>query len=302
MKKIFTIKIEDHQDQLEVHTFHQALMKKFAMLMNHHDLEYQVSKVSPGVAWISFMGFEEGLRQYLPSLEQVNDESLIPDHRDHWWIQLALNKQIQELETDLNRAVNIEICEKVDLEMIQRSLCLIKEIWPEADRQIQRLVQKIVVVQEKDGNFRSATAAYSFGAVFLNPRKDWNAIHYMDTWLHESGHLSLQIKQSLGRMIKNLHQKTDAPLRDDQRWLNGILHAAFVLWRMCEGLNRLKNHASLLSIQEKTTIQELLEYNWDRFRFAMNTLEKEAEFTNMGQLFFDELTQELNTMHKRVII
>lgn len=148
------------------------------------------------------------------------------------------------------------------------------------------------MINSNGDNFTSATGAYAFGALFLKNKPGWNAINFVDLLIHESGHQALMVKQTFGRMIENLSEKADSPLRKDQRWLNGTLHATYVLWRVLKVFSKIKESKFPLSKEEYVTMENLEKEFIVNLENGIRILEDKAKFTPLGQMFFDEIKQE----------
>ncbi len=275
LKEIFTLEIHDEQDKFEMDQFVNAVSARFQQVTSSlaRESESQVEDFHPGMAWIVFKGWNE---EYLGS------------NKD-WWVQKAIQEQVKEYSSDTGDAISLQLKEPSTKELSEmgRALNLLEKIWPEAHRQINRYVKRIILLE--GNNFESGTAAYAFGAVFINPGPDWNSIKFMDILLHESGHLSLMVKQTFGRLIHNFQEKASSPLRKEERWLNGIIHAAFVIYRICYGLQRVKQFPQYFTAEELKVADQLLEENLVHFEKALGTLRDKAQFTDIGEHFMNQL-------------
>ncbi|PJO43415.1 aKG-HExxH-type peptide beta-hydroxylase [Lysinibacillus xylanilyticus] len=288
LKSISTIEINSKQEKIEYGKFINALKKQYAKVLEqsgcsvNEDLEY-----CPRISWIALKGWKS----------EYDNKS------EHWWITNFLHEHALDNENEFNKNISLKYIETEEEEKvnINRANELLKIVWPEAYEQINRLVTNIYMVyDESNSNFYSTTAPYWFGGVFIKKDQEWNAINYLDTLLHESGHLSLMIKQSYVRMLNNLNDKAKSPLREDPRWLNGILHAAFALWRICEGLKRILEQPTLINSLEKKTALNLLKRYFMDLGEAIETLNNNGDFTEYGKVFFSQIIESYSKMKEEI--
>lgn len=273
LKEIFTLEIHDEQDKFEMEQFTNAISNRFHQIATPFIGESTQEKFHPGMAWVAFKGWDEAFTG--------------PD--EDWWVQKAIDAQVKEFSGDTGNPISLKYKDYSARESdeLGRALNLLQKIWPEARRQIDRYVQRIVLLE--GNNFESGTAAYAFGAAFINPGPDWNSIKFMDILLHESGHLSLMVKQSFGRLIHNFQDKASSPLREEERWLNGIIHAAFVISRICYGMQKVKQNPQYFTAEELKVADQLLGENLVHFAKALDTLLEKAQFTDIGEHFMNQL-------------
>ena len=205
------------------------------------------------------------------------------------WLEQAISEQTRELWHDTGADPHLTLGSAVAPEAeqrMQRAVHWMQTLWPEAAEQVGRLVRVIVWVSAP--KYWSATAPYAYGAVFINPTERWTVPYFLDTLLHETGHLSLMIKQSIHLFLENPLETATSPLRDDPRTLNGILHAAFSLKRICHGLTLYVN--SDQPVDNRGDAAALLGGYSEKLRAATETLRKQGRFTPPGLELLQSLT------------
>jgi HEXXH motif-containing protein len=175
---------------------------------------------------------------------------------------------------------------------VERAIGLLREAWPEAAVEVGLLAR--CVVHLAGGSFRSATLRGTFGAIYI--RSDYldNEVTAFETVLHEVGHHSMFLRNSFVKLVRNGSQLVHHPLRPDPRPISGTLHAAHVLARMAEGLDRWSRlpHASPLVIERR-------DENLRRFGATVRALNESAEWTDAGTCYFASLRQWLDRLANR---
>lgn len=297
IEDIFTITLEESKLKYEANEFLLALLDTYKELLSKYEIDFSDElKYHPAMAWSIYRDPEnvELLKENLSISEQ--DKSWFNSINDNDWVSRSLDILSESNSKDLNREIvlKMNVPTTEECELINRALSIIEKAWPEAYKQIKLLSKKIVVIDSNGDNFTSATGAYSFGAIFLKNKPGWNAMNFVDVLIHESGHQALMVKQTFGRMIENLTKKADSPLREDKRWLNGTLHATYVLWRVLKVFSKIKESEVVLFEEEKITMDNLEKEFILRLEKGVEILENEAEFSNLGKIFFDEIKQELS--------
>ncbi|MFC7862883.1 HEXXH motif-containing putative peptide modification protein [Streptomyces murinus] len=108
--------------------------------------------------------------------------------------------------------------------------------WPEAWAEHNLLVNYLVFIDAQP--MRSATHQTTFGAVYLEAHAAEDPLNLFLDLVHETGHHALALRDQFAGFLANPDALSEHPLRPGVRPLRGVLHAAFVLWRMTEALRR----------------------------------------------------------------
>ncbi|WP_406251964.1 HEXXH motif-containing putative peptide modification protein [Streptomyces atratus] len=114
--------------------------------------------------------------------------------------------------------------------------------WVEAWDEHNMLVQYLVFTC---GPLRSATLQATFGVVYAELEEASDPLRMYELLLHETAHHALALKEQFTQFLDNPNAVGTHALRPDPRPLRGVLHAAFVMCRLAEGLGRyLEAHPS----------------------------------------------------------
>ena len=167
-------------------------------------------------------------------------------------------------------------------QQIARAEDVIAAIWPEVAEQHRLLLTRVVFFSAQ--SFWSSSDPWTFGAIYINPQPHWSLSHYVETLLHEIGHHALMMFETVAPLVRNGTHRVRSPLRKDQRPIRGVLHAAFVLTRMAEGLVRL-SEARL----DELTARAMAKLNVERLHDGLSTLESEADLTHHGERLVQEM-------------
>ncbi|MEO8181624.1 MAG: HEXXH motif-containing putative peptide modification protein [Deltaproteobacteria bacterium] len=162
---------------------------------------------------------------------------------------------------------------------------LLGRLWPEAAGCVTRLVSEVVWFS--GDRYFSTTAPYAFGAIFVNPRAHWCLPHYLETLLHEGGHLELMAEQAHDPLLHNGAALASSPLRDDARPLSAVLHAVFVLTRMVQGHRRYL--ACGEALPDRNVAKDLLAARQRVLASSLSTLLHHAQPTARGEAFLHSL-------------
>ncbi|WP_216895053.1 aKG-HExxH-type peptide beta-hydroxylase [Nocardia alni] len=176
---------------------------------------------------------------------------------------------------------------------IASALERIKQCWPEAAVEMSLLIDRVLVLDRTE---LSASHDQMFGIVFAGTHWFDTTARTMEVLLHECGHHSMFLRTARITYLTNPNLVVSHPLRPDPRPLFGTLHAAFVLWRMHQGLARWVEYSSApegsdeyrMMVNDRTKLQACLEI-----------LDKTAEWTDIGRALFDSIMQGIRTEYVR---
>ncbi|MBA2951921.1 aKG-HExxH-type peptide beta-hydroxylase [Streptomyces himalayensis] len=119
---------------------------------------------------------------------------------------------------------------------LERARAALELAWPEAWEEHHALIRYLVYADAPQ--LRSATTGSTFGAVYVGVDEAADPLRMFQVLLHETGHHALDLRDKFTGFLANPDAMASHPLRNDPRPLRGVLHAAFALWRMAEGLRR----------------------------------------------------------------
>ena len=214
-------------------------------------------------------------------------------HPDFCWATASLQRQTKQINDDLHDGTFLQlgVTAKKEAKKAEQNLLsamdLLAKHFPIAHTEIEQIVTHVVWFSAE--NFWSSTDPAAFGALFINPRINCTRVNMLETLLHESGHLHLMIKQTMDPLLLNPNQRAASPLRKDPRPLIGVLHATFVLMRMCYG-HKLLLEGTQLTQSEHRICTNLLSEHMKNLRNGIELLLLHAELTKVG----DELIREIS--------
>jgi len=186
-----------------------------------------------------------------------------------------------------------EIPEKIDFyplpsgefeqmkETTQKALQTINEICPDYFEEMESLLSEVLFI--KADRIRHGSSLSSFGMIFRNYFFRWE--HFTDTidiMIHELSHLYLYILNTNDEIVINARELHESPLRVDKRPLIGIYHAAFVLSRVIDVLQKVLEKGGIPH-DETCYCQDLIAGHKNRFSMAMDVLKTHAHLTALGQ-------------------
>jgi HEXXH motif-containing protein len=164
---------------------------------------------------------------------------------------------------------------------------------PEIAGEIAALVQEIVVVAscaapEFSLQFDGASTFYLWGAIFLNLSQQQMRVAVAEALAHETGHCHL-LGVTLGApLVENDPlERHESPLRDDERPMDGIVHAAYVLARMVYCMERLAA-SGCLSGAETEAAKAAAARDRALYHRGLSVVDRHARFTPIGKAVFDE--------------
>jgi len=152
--------------------------------------------------------------------------------------------------------------------------------WTEAWAEHNTLVQYLVFAR---GPLRSATIQSTFGAVYAEVEEASDPLRMFELILHESAHHSLALREQFTRFIDNPDAVGAHALRPDPRPLRGVLHAAFVMCRISEGLSRYQRVHPSGGPLDGCPVEDRLRFAQDSLREALAVLDGTALWTDDGR-------------------
>jgi len=164
---------------------------------------------------------------------------------------------------------------------------LLKKHWPEAAFCINTLIKCIILVDSE--SFWSSSIPIYQGAIIVAPQVHWHLAHYIETLIHESAHLELNIRRMLDPLITNPREIAYSSFRKSNRPLLGILHAAFVLIRTTRALDLLQLYILEHNFPGYTEMKRDFSTH---LQDSLHVLKKTAQFTPIGDQLFKNMSLE----------
>ncbi|WP_157804216.1 aKG-HExxH-type peptide beta-hydroxylase [Lysinibacillus xylanilyticus] len=250
---------------------------------------------SPELVWITLSNKVNALN--LNSCIKLLEEIAINDIDEKLVFRSFYDQKVDWIEDSLERIINSfdeqhkknmelscgSIYENEIQKLVLEALNLLNELCPGAYKEAKSILRECVLLSGK--GLKSSSVPISFGAVFLLPNKDWNIVNILDFIVHEIAHHSLVIKSSLVKIINNPTDLSKSPLRPDPRPINGILHATFVLVRVCYILIQYIQQDGEYS---KTAIKYVSNY-LKNLNEGLNSLKLDANWTSEGVILMEDM-------------
>jgi hypothetical protein len=179
-------------------------------------------------------------------------------------------------------------------EPAQRSRQLIAEAFVLMDRgdaglarEIRVLLREIVLAAGPESKqamtFHGASSFMLWGAIVLNVRAHDTALDMVQALAHESGHtLLFGLCADCALVEDGGAARYPSPLREDERPMDGIVHATFVSARMHRAVARLVE-SGVLSEDETAAARGALADHSRNFHSGFDTVDRHARLTPLGR-------------------
>lgn len=175
---------------------------------------------------------------------------------------------------------------------VEGALALLGETAPDIAGEIAAFASEIVLARNSDAPvqpglppepvFASGTSVYLWGAIFLDP-VGVGRIGIAEMLVHEGAHCLLTALSNAEVLSANPKDaRYSSPLRKDPRPMEGIIHAAYVLGRMIQGLERIATSPSLTAA-ERLDVATRRRDSVELFRQGVETIEAHAVLTPIGR-------------------
>lgn len=128
----------------------------------------------------------------------------------------------------------------------------------------QNLLNSIAIYNGAEETSSSVSCQLCQGRIYArNVGEDFPLFYYLDTLVHEIAHQHFNIIQNLNPLIADYEQSFKSCLKNKQRPISGILHGAFVLYRLIEFYS--KNADLLIKFSLPYDSQDYSNYLYSRF-------------------------------------
>jgi len=168
---------------------------------------------------------------------------------------------------------------------------------PLAHQEFCAVTREIILASSDSASrlkFRGASSFALWGALAINPEAHSNWWDYLATLIHESAHSILFALARSGPLVLNdLQDRYFSPLRQDNRPMDGIYHAAFVSAREAFVLSRCLENKSLICsglIDEEIVadLTRIKEQSFTSFYECLKVIREHAKLTPLGQDILEE--------------
>lgn len=215
------------------------------------------------------------------------------------WEKYSLKRQSIQLKNDSIKNYKLDLIRKNNENrevVLKNAYNLIEKTWLDRALEIKELVTHVIWFKAE--KYWSSTDPSAFGAIFINPQKNWHLLNYVETLLHEAGHLQLMIKETMSPLLLNPKERVTSPIRSDPRPMKGVLHATYVLAQMSEGLLKVAN----LNDENSSIALIMAKNNLNKLENGIITLREFAEFTFSGMKLFKEIELKYNELKSELIV
>ncbi len=165
---------------------------------------------------------------------------------------------------------------------------LLGETCPALLDEIDTLGHQIVLADSAEGSrFGGAASVFLWGAVALNPSRVPDRVTLVESLAHEAAHaLLFGLTRGVDLTANDPAARYASPLRADPRPMEGLVHATYVLARMCYALHALQRSARLDEV-ERALVRAKLAANRARYDDGLSTVTSHAVFTAEGVIIFE---------------
>ena len=173
------------------------------------------------------------------------------------------------------------------LDRIAKAMDLLDRGFPDMADEIRELLFEIVIAvgpeDPKALTFDGSSSYMLWGVIMLNARGQATVLDTAQALAHESGHNLLFGKCAKGPLIENDDEEIFVhPLRKDPRPMDGVFHAAYVIARMHQTLERLLS-ADVLDNEQREAAKRDLEVHRANFAEADEVIRRSARLTAVGE-------------------
>lgn len=202
------------------------------------------------------------------------------------------------------KPINVNLIDEYKLK-INNLMNFIKDIDFETYMEIDNIVDDIYVfgVDFKDSQemVYSGSDFDKLGCIFFNEEifVDKDDLFILDKIIHESTHqilLSVMIHDEV--VLNSDDERYPSPLRTGLRTMNGIYHAAFVLYRIARFFNQIiKKQNTQYSYDD---LISHINKNKEQFLACYDVISKNGKLTNLGSAIIENCYKKLKDMPNEI--
>ncbi|MFD3492680.1 HEXXH motif-containing putative peptide modification protein [Streptomyces sp. NPDC058690] len=272
-------------------TYHRSLARRAVNKLDEarrpqmDDLVRHTRRLAPATVYALYKGAPASdpaeITRQLQTAAEVAPTAVYDGPQDSLWLCDGLQEVLRSLNWGEERVGTVitDLPDKVSaaLELARQAL---RVAWPQAWAEHNTLVHYLVFAQ---GPLRSATIQSTFGVVYAEVEEASDPLRMYELLLHESAHHALSLREQFTRFLDNPDTVGAHALRPDPRPLRGVLHAAFVMCRMAEGISRYRQSHPSGGPLDGCALDERYRFAMDSLREALNVLDKSAQWTEDGR-------------------
>jgi hypothetical protein len=206
------------------------------------------------------------------------------------WLDIEAENSMSLVEVSTNVLKSTECS-------LNKALKALELGCPQAHEEFCAVTREIILASSGSASrlkFRGASSFALWGALAINPEAHSNWWDYLATLIHESAHSILFALTRSGPLVLNDPQdRYFSPLRQDDRPMDGIYHAAFVSAREAFVLSRCLENKSLICsglIDEEIVadLTRIKEQSFTSFYECLKVIREHAKLTPLGQDILEE--------------
>ena len=170
---------------------------------------------------------------------------------------------------------------------LERACSMLEEMAPNTHAEMSEIVTSFVLANGTKGangySFDGVSSLEVWGLVLINASQKKTELELCETLAHESAHCTLFSMSPRVFFVRNTDEdRFSSPLRDDQRPLDGIYHATFVLARMHHAMSEMLASGKLDAAQVEEA-RRLVRRSAKDYVGGRETLDEHATFTDEGR-------------------
>jgi hypothetical protein len=182
---------------------------------------------------------------------------------------------------------------------VATALDTIGRVAPDLEAEIRTLVRRIIfaAIDHPEYCFDGASPYQLWSAIFLNAQGLNDPFWLMEAMVHESAHVLLFAWSKDEPLVLNPGtERFDSPLRDDQRPMDGLYHAVFVLARLAWFMERV---AQTSGVPESTQIRARScgQVHAQRFMEGYRTVETRGQLTQTGRQLMQDAWSAIHQLY-----
>lgn len=172
-------------------------------------------------------------------------------------------------------------------ERIGAAMALLDRGFPEMAEEIRELLYEIVIATGPDDpkslTFDGSSSYMMWGAIMLNARGQLSVLDTAQALAHESGHNLLFGLCANGPLVENDDEEAFShPLRQDPRPMDGVVHAAYVIARMHQTVERLLE-SGVLDEEQRAAAAKDIQLHREYFAASDEVIRSGALLTPVGK-------------------
>jgi len=174
---------------------------------------------------------------------------------------------------------------------LEKGIAYLHRSCPRLLKNIQTLVDRVFFVgndSSEESHVLSVTGIRTQGLIFINGEYDSSWVFLLDKYVHEAAHAYLfLINQEELLVLNDQKDLYPSPLREDERPMEGVYHAVFVLMNLLVALGMILEKEELVE-SDKKEIEAFIENYSNGLRKGYATVMQQGELTPVAKELLEE--------------